>query len=593
MGFRSVNPLHCPDHFKFFNMFLVQGMPDSGCSCCIFEYLGAFGIDTLHGFLPSHEPLSRLPQEEFQSHENVAANLAELLNSTIARAKIEVLPVVSAQDTRSLLNEDPPSQRRALLLLSGLASAYVWGGGADVSPRNYLPPAIAVPLYEVSCMLETCPILSHQSNCLYNWKYSALEKEARESSCRSQYPGESLCGDESNEWILHAGEDTDRLAPCPACYSTMSTTPFLRTKELSLTFSFTEDENERMFYLLTLEIENIGARTLPLLEYTRRIAQKLTSSSESGAQRDECQHEEGQGRACSHVIASDKAMVAALKEVKRLIQLCQQVLLSMPRFVDPGFFYHRVRPYLSGWRNNPALPEGVMYRGVVPLKDRFLVGGAGTETSGSQTHGKRGEETSGYGAWDDPFPDELAEAKNNAGDSSGPTLFLSGASAAQSSLIPAIDVYLGVDHNAAGSPSQASYEYLKAMRAYMPKGHRRFLDTLEKDLTSCEGTPIASIREYIQRYGSDRETMNGPEREDRKEVREAYNGCVGALLAFRKSHLGIVHLYISSQQGQGEKGVGTAGLGGAAGGKGTGGQPPREFLMPLQQWTAASRLATH
>lgn len=28
---------------------------------------------------------------------------------------------------------------------------------------------------------------------------------------------------------------------------------------------------------------------------------------------------------------------------------------------DPLIFYHRVRPFLSAWKNNPILPNGVMY----------------------------------------------------------------------------------------------------------------------------------------------------------------------------------------------------------------------------------------
>src|SRR3546814_9200277 len=31
---------------------------------------------------------------------------------------------------------------------------------------------------------------------------------------------------------------------------------------------------------------------------------------------------------------------------------------------DPGFYFTRIRPYLNGWHDNPALPQGMVYEGV-------------------------------------------------------------------------------------------------------------------------------------------------------------------------------------------------------------------------------------
>ena len=39
-------------------------------------------------------------------------------------------------------------------------------------------------------------------------------------------------------------------------------------------------------------------------------------------------------------------------------------LRRMPEFCDPYIYYHRVRPYIHGWKNNPAVPNGVIYDGV-------------------------------------------------------------------------------------------------------------------------------------------------------------------------------------------------------------------------------------
>ncbi len=427
----------------------------------IAAFLASFDVSFTRGFLPPNDPLVRLPQPQFQPHEDVALALPRLLASSTARPAIAALPVVSAATTHSLLAGDARQLRRALLLFGGLASAYVWGGGDDVVPCDMLPACIAVPLHQIGQELETPPILSHQSNCLYNWR-PGIEK---------------------------------------------ALTDPLRAQDLALAFSFTGDDNERMFYLLTLEIEAIGAQALPLLEGTRRVAAAASSSSSS---------------------EQEQEMVEALTQVRAFIQAMQQVLLSMPRFVDPSFFYTRVRPYLSGWGNNPTLPTGVLYQGV------------GTRDGGV---GKRTNEKEGQ------------------------RLQYSGGSAAQSSIITALDLYLGVDHNEVGEGSRSSYAFLKQMRAYMPKGHRRFLDELEEDMNA----PL-SIRRYVL-----------GRQEENRALGKAYDGCVEALVAFRKSHLGIVQLYISDQQGN--KGQEKGGLEKAAGGKGTGGSTPKEFLEPLRQQT--------
>jgi indoleamine 2,3-dioxygenase len=85
----------------------------------------------------------------------------------------------------------------------------------------------------------------------------------------------------------------------------------------------------------------------------------------------------------------------------------------------PETFYHRVRPFLSGCKNNPALPEGLIY--------------------GNEHGGK-------------------------------PQQFFGG-SAAQSSLLPVLDAMLGVTHSESA--------FLDAMRdEYMPREHGAFVRLL-------------------------------------------------------------------------------------------------------------------
>ncbi|MEO1046144.1 MAG: indoleamine 2,3-dioxygenase [Pseudomonadota bacterium] len=93
----------------------------------------------------------------------------------------------------------------------------------------------------------------------------------------------------------------------------------------------------------------------------------------------------------------------------------------MPERCDPYIYFERVRPYIHGWKDNPALPNGVIYEGVT----RY----------GSAAQAFRGQTGS------------------------------------QSSIVPSMDALLGVGH--AADPLRA---YLDQLHAYRPKGHRRFID---------------------------------------------------------------------------------------------------------------------
>ena len=103
--------------------------------------------------------------------------------------------------------------------------------------------------------------------------------------------------------------------------------------------------------------------------------------------------------------------------------LCE-TLQRMPERCDPYVYYHRVRPYIHGWKNHPLLPHGVVYEGVAAL--------------GGRPQSLRGE------------------------------------TGAQSGIVPALDGALGVAH--ADDPLRA---YLLEMRDYMPPRHRAFLEAVE------------------------------------------------------------------------------------------------------------------
>ena len=125
------------------------------------------------------------------------------------------------------------------------------------------------------------------------------------------------------------------------------------------------------------------------------------------------------------VAASDAdKLLASLTKVRDSLAAMYSVLCRMPEKCDPYIYFHRVRPYIFGWRNNPSLPNGVIYEGVDEYK------GIG------QTF--RGE------------------------------------TGAQSAIIPAADGVLGIDHE-----KDELREYLMEMRQYMPPQHVKFIEAVE------------------------------------------------------------------------------------------------------------------
>ncbi|HVI99704.1 MAG TPA: indoleamine 2,3-dioxygenase [Sphingomonas sp.] len=50
---------------------------------------------------------------------------------------------------------------------------------------------------------------------------------------------------------------------------------------------------------------------------------------------------------------------------------------------DPVFYFNRIRPYLNGWQDNPAIPEGMVYEGVGRFAERPIAmrGQTGSQSS--------------------------------------------------------------------------------------------------------------------------------------------------------------------------------------------------------------------
>lgn len=117
-------------------------------------------LDLRNGFLPAADPLKQLPPA-FKVWEEVATNLRKLLVSDSLRKTLEQLPVFPVQELKTEAEFE-----RAMLLLSFLGHAYVWG------PKNVvtkLPQALAQPWYEVAKILGRPPVLSYASYAEHNW----------------------------------------------------------------------------------------------------------------------------------------------------------------------------------------------------------------------------------------------------------------------------------------------------------------------------------------------------------------------------------------------------------------------------------------
>ena len=126
-------------------------------------------------------------------------------------------------------------------------------------------------------------------------------------------------------------------------------------------------------------------------------------------------------------IARDDAIAVgkALAKVKHAWININKTMNRMPEGCDPYIYYQRVRPYIHGWKNNPALPQGLIYEGV--------------EAYGGRPQQFRGE------------------------------------TGAQSAIVPTMDALFNITH-----ASDLLREYLLEMRDYLPPKHRAFVEIVEQ-----------------------------------------------------------------------------------------------------------------
>ena len=322
--------------------------------------LKRFDIDPERGFLPGEDPLQVLPRA-YAAWDEAGAQLARLLVSGRLRRTLEELPTLPTHEL-----EEPRALRRAMLLLSYLGHAYVWG---ETRPAARIPAPLAVPWAAVASRLGRPPVLSYASYALDNWR----------------------------RFDPSAGVTLDNAA---------------------LLQNFLGGVDEDWFIGVHIEIEFRAAALLrqvgPLLAAARR---------------------EDFGE-----------LARGLRVVATTLEVLVGILQRMPESCDPYIYYHRVRPYIHGWRDHPTLPEGVVYQGVPAFGER-----------GQRFRGETG---------------------------------------AQSGIVPTVDALLGIAH--AEDPLR---EYLLEMRDYMPPAHRRFVATVEREsgvrsaLLACDAAAAVEARQ--------------------------------------------------------------------------------------------------
>lgn len=232
-------------------------------------------------------------------------------------------------------------------------------------------------------------------------------------------------------------------------------------------------------------------------------------------------------------------LVSFLCNLSNVIKDLKVLLLAVRQGCDTGIFYHDIRPWFSGQdAKRPWIFEGL-----------------------------------------EKYP-ELKVPKE-----------LSGATAAQSPLIQALDIFLGIDScthsfssgdvpagsdaTSADSIPAATPNFLERMQIYMPRHHRAFL----RHLASNNASPRA-LRTIVSDIGND-------------DVREAYNMAVSALKEFRDAHIRIITLYVLGPLRRMQWGEESAeGIvvekGYESGVKGSGGSDMVKFLKGVRDVTARS-----
>ncbi|XP_017283581.1 indoleamine 2,3-dioxygenase 2 [Kryptolebias marmoratus] len=141
----------------------------------------------------------------------------------------------------------------------------------------------------------------------------------------------------------------------------------------------------------------------------------------------------------SDLIGMQKGLIKVTQSLKKMKETFQLV----HNHVEPTAFHGTMRIFVSGWRDNPMLPRGLLYEGV-----------------------------------------------------SNEPISLSGGSAAQSSAVQCFDALLCVQHEG------ETGDFLTRMRDYMPPAHRQLIETLSVCPSLRDFIITSSSSDLCQAYNS-------------------------------------------------------------------------------------------
>jgi indoleamine 2,3-dioxygenase len=162
--------------------------------------IAAFEISRERGFLPLQDPLNRLPKP-FDAWESVALGLPKLLVSDQLHRTIRNLPPFPIE---AITNSR--ERERAMLLLSYLGHAYVWGGSR---PELILPARLATPWHQIAECLGRPPVLSYSSYALHNFfRFDA----SREIEAGNIGLIQNFLGGIDEEWFILIHVEIERKA---------------------------------------------------------------------------------------------------------------------------------------------------------------------------------------------------------------------------------------------------------------------------------------------------------------------------------------------------------------------------------------------
>jgi indoleamine 2,3-dioxygenase len=298
-----------------------------------------------HTFLPKTPPIktySDSPSVSLLRLEEIAGNLPKLLLTGKVQSLINSLNEDDLSVNELFIESRIKNIRLAMVHLSFISHAYIWGG---IKPESSLPEVLAKPWVKVSKTLGRPPILSYASYCLDNW--------------------------------FKIDEDEE-----------------ISLDNVALITNFLGGVDEDWFVTIHVCIEDAASDAIS-------AAQALAEMTDKN---------------------SEEEILDNLKTITKSLKKVNSIFSRMPEKCDPYIYYHRVRPFIFGTKDNPDLKQGLIYKGEYNDEPQFFRGETG----------------------------------------------------AQSSIMPFLDGALGIYHT-----KDSLRHYLNEMREYMPPEHRAMIDKVE------------------------------------------------------------------------------------------------------------------